>query len=106
MHNRWVMVVVMVVAGFAWADVPGPKPYCSAPPECVGCSLNEATCVGSAIDAGLVETDCKTQRGVPVTYYCPPGVKPVQTCGCSGSAGAGAVLFGALLLVRRRLTRG
>ena len=100
---RSAILSVMVLAAPAFADVPGPKPVCSAPAECVGCSISDTECSDGAVDAGLAKTDCHTQHGTPVYYYCPPGVKPVQTCGCSGGAGASVFALGALAwLVRRR----
>lgn len=94
------VLVVSLVAGSAFADVPGPKQTCNAPPECVGCPVSDPDCKANAEDAGLLATDCTTRRGVPVNYYCPPGVEPVQTCGCSGASGLFAI--GALVLLGRR----
>lgn len=102
MKLRRAVLVVSVLAGAAFADVPGPKSVCNAPPECVGCSVSDPECSAGAQDAGLLKTDCTTQRGTPVNYYCPPGVDPVQSCGCSGAAGLSAFAFGALAMLGRR----
>lgn len=100
MKLRGAMVVVSLFAGAAFADVPGPKSVCHAPLECVGCSISDPDCKANAQDAGLLATDCTTQRGTPVNYYCPPGVEPVQACGCSSASGL--LALGVLVMLARR----
>lgn len=106
MHFRFVALLV-VVALPAFADVPGPKEVCNAPPECVGCGRpmeGEPDCSAEALDAGLVATNCSTYipGGNTVVFYCPPGVMPVQSCRCANVGGLSVLSFGALVFLGRR----
>lgn len=99
---RVLAVMVALWAVSSLADVPGPREVCVAPESCVGCSAGDPGCVAASEDAGLVATGCTTQRGVPTSFWCPPGVKPAQSCGCSAVGGLGAAFAVMLVALRRR----
>lgn len=99
------VLVVAVVAAPVLADVPGPRTVCIAPEGCVACEAFNDACIASAQDAGLVLSDCVSNRGTPTSYVCPPGHPAVASCACSGgSAGVGLLgVIGLLLFSRRRV---
>jgi uncharacterized protein (TIGR03382 family) len=107
MSLRAMVVAVVVVASPVLADVfPGSafKTVCDAPEACVACASFDDACIGDAQDAGLILSDCKSTRGTPTSYVCPPGHPAVASCGCTSSTGSGALafVFVALALFRRR----
>jgi MYXO-CTERM domain-containing protein len=104
MTKTWwrVFGVVCVMSVSAWADVPGPRTICIAPDGCVACDAFDDTCIAQAQDAGLVLSDCVSNRGVPQKYVCPPGHPAVASCGCGTTPAVGALVLAALALVTRR----
>jgi hypothetical protein len=105
---RGFVVVLVLVAGGAFADV-GPRPAeCQVPASCTSCLVNaglDATtnpCVVDAADAGLVKQECSDRSGAMFAlHFCPAGVS--ATRGCAMAPGAPLLVLG--LLALRRLAR-
>lgn len=99
---KLLLLVAVLVAGVALADVPGPKTVCNAPPECVRCSAGDRPCFDNAVDAGLILSDCVSRVGVPTSFLCPAGVMPTASCSCSSGGGALLLALVAVLRLSRR----
>jgi uncharacterized protein (TIGR03382 family) len=91
---------LLFVSSLALADVGPPPPRCSVPNGCRSCAQSAPDCRASALDAGLIESDCSDGHSVPTNYFCPPGV--VATRGCSSVDVLGLSALAALLFRRRR----
>lgn len=105
---RSLVVAGCLFSALAWADVPGPKTTCNTPSVCVVCGINDTACAPTALDAGLLRSDCVDRRGAPTEIFCPPGVTATAGCSCSsGQLGAMAALalFAPLFRARRRTRR-
>lgn len=109
---RALVVVALLGAGSALADVGPRPPKCVVPAECVTCgrSLADADsgvdCRVAALDAGLSLSSCTDQSGVGLSeYYCPKGKQAVRGCGCAGVDGGLLVGAAAVLTAWRRRGR-
>lgn len=106
------LVLALLGAGVAVADVGPAPPRCVVPGSCVTCRVRTGMesgdpCVVNALDGGLAKQQCSDKLGADsALHYCPSGVTATRP-GCEAAPGLlGVALLAFTVFARRRRAAG